>query len=101
FRSDLYRPEQAVVVTKGTRFDQDQNSVFDQTGFNERLLREGVNRLWIGGLAQDICVLETVLDARRVRLAVKLLAAATRPVTLEGGRQALEWMRSAGAEIVD
>jgi len=100
FKPELILPPQAVVVTKGTRFDQDQNSVFDQTGFNQRLLRDRVDRLWIGGLAQDICVLATVLDARAVRLRVQVLQEAVRPVTPEGGRQALEDMRQAGAEIV-
>jgi nicotinamidase/pyrazinamidase len=100
FAPELSLPPQAVIVTKGTRFDQDQNSVFDQTGFNQRLLRDGVDRLWIGGLAQDICVLATVLDARAVRLGVQVIQQAVRPVTPEGGRQALEDMRQAGAEIV-
>lgn len=100
FAPALLLPDDAIVITKGTRFDQDQNSVFDQTGFNQRLLRDRVSRLWVGGLAQDICVLESVLDARAVRLEVLVLEQAVRPVTPEGGRQALEQMRRAGAEIV-
>lgn len=100
FHPSLVLPEQTVKVTKGTRFDQDQNSAFDQTGFNQRLLRDNVDRLWVGGLAQDICVLATVLDARTYRLQVVVLSGGTRPVTAEGGRDALEKMRTAGAEIV-
>ncbi len=100
FKPELFLPPQALIVTKGTRFDQDQNSVFDQTGFNQRLLRDRVNRLWVGGLALDICVLQSVLDARAVRLEVKVLQKAARPVTAEGGQKALDEMRQAGAEIV-
>lgn len=100
FKPELFLPPQALIVTKGTRFDQDQNSVFDQTGFNQRLLRDQVNRLWVGGLALDICVLQSVLDARAVRLEVKVLQKAARPVTAEGGQKALDEMRQAGAEIV-
>lgn len=100
FAAGLVLPPQTLIITKGVRFDQDQNSVFDQTGFNHQLLRDKMHRLWVGGLAQDICVLQTVLDARAVRLEIQVLAAATRPVTPEGGRQALEKMRQAGAEIV-
>ena len=32
FHPGLRVPPEAVIVTKGTRFDQDQNSAFDQTG---------------------------------------------------------------------
>ena len=90
-----------VKVTKGTRFDQDQYSAFDQTGFAVRLRADGVRRLWIGGLALDVCVLATVLDALKEGFAVGLIREGTRPVTPEGGKEAIEKMRVAGAVIVD
>ncbi len=37
FHPQLALPESAVKITKGVRFDQDQNSVFDQTGLADRL----------------------------------------------------------------
>jgi nicotinamidase/pyrazinamidase len=101
FHPDLRLPDNVVKVTKGVRFDQDQNSVFDQTGFAKRLERDGVKRLWIGGLALDVCVLASVLDARQVGFEVRVLKKATRPVTAEGGERALEKMERAGARIVD
>ncbi len=100
FHPDLRLPAETVVVTKGTRFDQDQNSAFDHTGLAHQLRRDGVRRLWVGGLALDVCVLATVLDARREGFAVCLIEAGTRPVTLNGGTEALAKMRVAGAEIV-
>ena len=100
FHPDLRLPAETVVVTKGTRFDQDQNSAFDQTGFAHQLRRDGVKRLFVGGLAEDVCVLATVLDARREGFAVRLIAAGTRPVTERGGEEALAKMRAAGAEII-
>lgn len=100
FHSGLELPGNTVVVTKGTRFDQDQNSAFDQTGLARQLQRDGVKRLWVGGLALDVCVLATVLDARREGFAVGLIVAGTRPVTAKGGEEALAKMRAAGAEIV-
>jgi nicotinamidase/pyrazinamidase len=99
FRADLDLPPDAVIVTKGTRFDQDQNSAFDQTGLAAELARRGIRRLWIGGLAEDVCVRATALDAKAAGLDVHLLAAATRPVTPEGGRAAREEMRAAGVQI--
>ncbi len=101
FHPDLMLLKTVVKITKGTRFDQDQNSVFDQTGFQKRLQRDRVGRIWVGGLAQDICVLATVLDARAYGFEVELLLTATRAVSPEGSRQALDKMRQAGADIVD
>jgi nicotinamidase/pyrazinamidase len=100
FHPELRIPFDAVVVTKGVRFDQDQNSVFDQTGLADWLHRRGTRRLFVGGLAQDVCVKLSVLDARKAGFEVLLIADATRPVTPEGGREALDNMRSAGAEIL-
>ena len=43
-------------VTKGTRFDRDQYSAFDETGLAAELKKRGVTRVWVGGLALDVCV---------------------------------------------
>ena len=100
FHPDLELPDDVIKITKGVRLDQDQNSVFDETGFADQLKRDGVKRLWVGGLALDVCVLATVLDARKAGFEVYLLQEGTRPVTAEGGKEALEIMREAGADIV-
>lgn len=101
FHPDLQLPESVVKITKGVRFDQDQNSAFDQTGFVARLRSDRVRRLWVGGLALDVCVLATVLDARREGFTVGVIRAGTRPVTPAGGEEAIGKMRAAGAVIVD
>ena len=51
FHPELHLPGDTVKITKGVRFDQDQNSAFDQTGLAERLSHDGVQRLFVGGLA--------------------------------------------------
>jgi len=99
FHPRLNLPADTIVVTKGVRFDQDQYSAFDQTGFADELRRTGIKRLWVGGLAEDVCVQATVLDARTAGFAVHLIPGATRPVTEEGGRAAREAMRAAGAVL--
>jgi nicotinamidase/pyrazinamidase len=96
---DLKLPADAVFVTKGVRFDQDQNSAFDQTGLAERLRRDGIRRLWVGGLAEDVCVRATVIDACREGFEVMVIENATRPVTQQGGDQARQEMRRAGARL--
>jgi nicotinamidase/pyrazinamidase len=97
FHADLELPDDVVLVTKGVRFDRDQYSAFNETGLEKRLRGDGVRRLFVGGLALDVCVRATVLDAVRAGLEVRLLVDATRPLSEEGGRKALEEMESAGA----
>jgi nicotinamidase/pyrazinamidase len=93
-------PPEALKITKGVRFDQDQNSVFDQTGFAEQLRRGGIKRLWIGGLAEDVCVLASVVDAMKDGFEVFLIKAATRPVNHADGQEAENLMERLGARIV-
>jgi len=99
FHPDLALPDSTVIVTKGVRFDQDQNSAFDQTGLAVQLRKDGISRLWIAGLAEDVCVLATVLGGRREGFDVVLIANATRPLTSERGEQAKRQMQEAGARI--
>lgn len=99
FHPNLQLPGSTVIITKGVRFDHDQNSAFDETGLAVQLRHAGIRRLWIGGLAEDVCVRATVLDALKAGFVVVLIEDATRPVTREDGDQALQEMRDAGAEI--
>lgn len=99
FHPDLQLPASTVKVTKGTRFDQDQNSAFEQTGLAQELLDRGVERLWVGGLAEDVCVRATVLDGRKAGFDVHLINDATRPVSDSGGAAARAEMAAAGADL--
>ncbi len=101
FHPALELPYDAVIVTKGVRFDRDQNSVFDETGLADWLHRQGVKRIFVGGLAQDVCVLASILDGCEAGFKMHLILGATRPVSQEGGKKALESMRAAGAEIME
>ncbi|MGI9017091.1 MAG: isochorismatase family protein [Euzebya sp.] len=60
-----------------------------------------VGHLVVTGIATDVCVAATVLDARRLGLEVTVLADATAAVELRDGdtAQALAAMRQAGAVI--
>lgn len=69
----------------------------------QRALRErDIERLVIGGLATDYCVVETVLDGRRLGYDVAVLTSAVRAVDLApgDGDRALERIRDAGATLV-
>jgi nicotinamidase/pyrazinamidase len=99
FHSQLQLPDSAIIVTKGTRFDRDQYSAFDETGLATELRKRGVRRLWVGGLAQDVCVRATVLDALREEFETVVIADAVRPVAPASGEAATEEMRRAGASF--
>ena len=100
FHPDLKVPETAMVVTKGVRFDKDQNSAFDETGLAHKLNRDGIRRVVVGGLALDVCVLATVQDAFSEGFSAVVSLSGTRPVTPEGGGAASEKMKAAGAEVI-
>lgn len=101
FHPDLCIPSSVEIVSKGSHPDRENYSAFDGTGLAERLWNRGVRRLWVGGLAQDVCVRATVLDGLEAGFEVHVLAAATRPVDVQpgDGRRALKEMQAAGAVI--
>ena len=99
FHPGLKLPANTVKVTKGVRFDHDQYSAFDENGLAERMKADGVSRLWIGGLALDVCVKASALEAVRSGFEVHLIEGASKPVSAEGGRAALEEMKAAGVVL--
>jgi len=70
------------------------------SGFAVHLHKAGILHLIVSGLAEDVCVLATVLDARTEGFAVSVIAAGTRPVTPAGGAAAQQKMLAAGAELL-
>lgn len=97
FHPDLELPDDAVRVSKGTAFDHDNYSAFDGTGLGYFLSRQGIRRLWIGGLARDVCVLETVKDACALGFDTHVITAATRPIDSSRADEVLEEMVKSGA----
>lgn len=102
FHSDLSDDPRVSVISKGIDEGADGYSGFDGTSLAQSLREEGVEEVWVGGLATDYCVKHTVLDARKEGFRVKALADAMRPVNVkpEDGGKAVDEMIAAGAEIV-
>lgn len=99
FHPALHVTERMIRVSKGTRFDKDAYSAFDDTGLASFLRRFNIRRLWIGGLAEDVCVLQTVLDAQKEGFEAHLIHAATRAVHPELEARVIETMRNSGVAI--
>ncbi len=102
FATNLAIPGDAVIISKATTADKDAYSGFEGTGLGERLREAGVRRVFIGGLATDYCVLQTVKDALTQGFDVILLQDAIRAVNLkpDDGAQAEREMQRLGAEPV-
>ncbi len=99
FHPGLQLPDNVVKVSKGVRLDKDQYSAFDETGLGEFLRERGVRRIWLGGLALDVCVRASALSACEEDFEVHLLADATRAIDEEQGARAVREIRQAGAKI--
>lgn len=99
FAPKLKLPAAAVVVSKAVRRDADAYSGFEGTDLDRHLRAAGINRLFIGGLATDYCVLNTVKDARRLQFETYLLEDAIRAVNVTpgDGARAVAAMHAAGA----
>jgi nicotinamidase/pyrazinamidase len=102
FARALEIPASATVISKVTELEKESYSGFEATDLAERLRRGGVRRLYVGGLATDYCVLNTVKDGLRQGFEVMLLKDAIRAVNVApaDGRKAEEEMERLGAVAV-
>jgi len=101
FADGLEMPPAARVVSTADTPEAEAYSGFQGTTLAEDLRALGVGRLFVGGLATDYCVKETVLDGRRQGFEVHVIGPAVRAVevTAGDGERALDDMRKAGARI--
>ena len=101
FAGNLDLPADAVIISKADTPEKDAYSAFEGTDLGLCLKAVDVRRLFVGGLATDYCVLNTVKDALALGYAVVLLADAVRAVevTPGDGEKAMMEMRTLGAHI--
>src|ERR1700716_2668983 len=85
FHADLSDDPRITIISKGIDESADGYSGFDGTRLAEMLREQDVKEVWVGGLATDYCVKETVLDALREGFRVKALADAMRAVNVNPG----------------
>ncbi len=100
--TDLELPGAAVLVDKATRKEMDAYSAFEGTTLEDDIRRSQSSRLFIGGLATDYCVLNTVRDATTLGFQVFVMRDAIRAVEVrEGdGAQAEAEMQRLGAKMI-
>lgn len=103
FPNALHLPPETNIISKATQPNQDAYSGFEQTELDALLQKAGIKRLFIGGLATDYCVLNTIKDGLAHHYQVFVLKDAIRAVNVnEGdGERAIAEMRNLGAEFVE
>jgi len=89
----LHLPSNALIVDKATSAEKDAYSAFEGTALDSTLKDLGIERLFIGGLATEYCVLSSALDALRLDYEVVLLTDAVRATDKNGGERAIEDLR--------
>ncbi len=104
FHPDLNADHINKVFYKGTSKEDDGYSAFEATNddLEEFLKNNGVETLYVGGLATDYCVVNTVLDAQKRGFQVEVIEDAIRGVDVNEGdvAKAKQQMKDAGAEFV-
>lgn len=110
FHPNLKLPSQAIIITKGEDPNEDSYSGFDalikgkkpkgKKPFAKSLKENGIEHLYIGGIATDYCVRATVLDALERGFKVTVLADAIRGVDVKPGdsASAIKEMEARGAD---
>ncbi|SEJ43957.1 nicotinamidase/pyrazinamidase [Azotobacter beijerinckii] len=107
FHPQLAIPQAELILRKGYRAEVDSYSAFHEndrctpTGLAGYLRERGLRRLFLAGLATDVCVHYTALDARLAGFETVLLLDACRAIDRDGSlAAALDAMRAAGVEIL-
>jgi nicotinamidase/pyrazinamidase len=100
FHTSLIIPPEAEIVSKAEHRDE-AYSFFQGTDLAQKLHKQ-IQTLFVGGLATDYCVKETVLDGLKERFEVYLLDDACKGVEVNPGdsERAIKLMLASGAKRI-
>ncbi|KAL0485522.1 pyrazinamidase/nicotinamidase [Acrasis kona] len=95
------------IVYKGTNVNVDSYSGFfdndgkSQTDLDQQLKKFGIKSLYIGGLALDVCVTYTCLDAIKLGYETFLILDASRGLGEAQNKEAINKLKNAGVKIIN
>jgi len=103
FHPELRLPPSARLISKATVASIESYSGFDGTELEKDLRKERVKRVFIGGLATDYCVKNTVLDALKLGFEAVLLVDALAGIDQKRGdsEKAIQEMIKHGAKTAN
>ncbi len=92
-------PENVVIISKATQIDKEAYSALDGTGLHQKLKQQKIKRIFIGGLATDYCVLNTVKDGLALGYQVFILLDGSMAINvhIDDERNAINEMKTLGA----
>ena len=96
----LKLPSNAIVISKATDPLKEAYSSFEGTNLKEELKKAEISRIFVGGLATDYCVKNTVLDGLILGFTAVFLMDASRGIDVKHGdvESAVREMAKNGAE---
>jgi nicotinamidase/pyrazinamidase len=100
FHPDMKLPSGTTIISKAMDPLKEAYSGFDGTELANTLKTQGATRVFVGGLATDYCVKNTVLDSRKLGFETVLLLDASRGINAEpyDVAKAIDKMVKSGAE---
>ncbi|MCX8171260.1 MAG: nicotinamidase [Candidatus Bathyarchaeota archaeon] len=100
FHPGLRLPDNVIIVSKAMDPLREAYSGFEGTDLEKELRKAGVRRVFIGGLATEYCVKNTVLDALKYGFETFLLEDAVRGIDVKPGdvEEAIKEMVKRGAK---
>lgn len=103
FNSSLNLPKKTVIISKATDPNIEAYSGFENTGLLKILKNKEIKRIFIGGLAIDYCVKNTVLDALKFGYITFLLLDGSLGINANSGdvKRAIELMKIKGAKKIE
>lgn len=103
FSPKLDQSNLSLVVRKGFNPKKEQYTAFDEISkFGDMLKAKGINRIFVGGVATDYCVHDSVLGALKDGLEVYVLTDAVKAINAKPGDEdrALDDMKQNGAKLI-
>jgi len=102
FHPDLRLPKETLIISKATDPLKEAYSGFEGTELADKLREAGIKRVFVGGLATEYCVMNTVLDAIKYGFETFLLEDAIRGIDVKPGdvERAIKEMIEKGAKKI-
>jgi nicotinamidase/pyrazinamidase len=99
FSPQIKFPNHTIVISKATTPKHEAYSAFETTNLKDELRQLGVKRLFVAGVATDYCVVNTVIDARKLGFETVVLMDAILGINVKAGDadQAIVTMVKSGA----
>ena len=100
FPPELFMPaDNKYIICNGMKNEMDVYSAFQDAQLTTKLREKGIRRLYIGGLATDYCVRNTVLGALKLGFEAVVLMDAIQGIDINSGdsEKAVKQMLCAGA----